>query len=93
MVAKQKRDDATTVNEENSDNKAAKTSSKKYRNSFANNALFKVKGKVLIRWKPFRWRTSCLIACHVEKVCFVIIREKMMFRNIKVSCFHRGGCC
>lgn len=49
MVAKQKRDDTTTVNEENSDNKAAKTSSKKYRNSFANNALFKVKGKVLIR--------------------------------------------
>lgn len=48
----------------------------------------KVSGKVLIIWKPLKTRTWTLPV--MWKTCFVIIKKKMVFRNIKCSCFHKG---
>lgn len=89
MAANQTHGDiATKIPREYIDNKVAETSFKEvFRVSFK--GAWKVSHPVkTIKIEKFKFH--CL-SC--KKICFVTIREGMMFKIIEVSCFHRVGCC
>ena len=81
----------TTIHGENIDNKVVETSSKKYTDCFQSRVLFEREWEGCYPMKAIKNERCYFHSLPCGKSCFATIREDLILRNIKVSCFNQMG--